>query len=162
MKQDLAGLSVPSTVLQYVDDILICFPTSDDCHAETIAILTKLAEGGQKASLTRLHYCRPQVKHLGRTISHGSRANAPSQMEGISKAPKPQTVGQIMSFLGMTGFSLVWVEDYAVKVALLYELITQADSKNLKDTLKWTAEAMIAFESIKQIFQIRPSNSYYM
>ncbi len=31
------------------------------------------------------------------------KAISPSQLEGISKAPQPQTVGQMMTFLGMTG-----------------------------------------------------------
>lgn len=47
-KQDLAGLSLTSTVLQYVDDILICLPMLDDCHVDTTAVLTKLTEGGHK------------------------------------------------------------------------------------------------------------------
>lgn len=86
----------------YVDDILICSPTLEDCHADTIAVLTRLREGGHKSSLTKLQYCQPQVKCLGRVIAHGSRAIAPSQLEAITKAPKPQTVGQMMTFLGMT------------------------------------------------------------
>lgn len=50
LKQDLAGLALTSTVYQYVDDILICSPTLEDCHADTVAVLTKVAEGGHKAS----------------------------------------------------------------------------------------------------------------
>ncbi len=43
------------------------------------------------------------------------KAVSPSQLEGISKAPQPQTVGQIMTFLGMTGFRADWIDDYAIK-----------------------------------------------
>lgn len=100
-----------------------------------IAVLTKLVDRGHKASLTKLQYCQPQVEYLGRVIAHGSKSIAPSNLEGISKAPKPQTVRQMITFLGMTGFSSDWVEDYSLKVAPLRALITQADSKNLRAPL---------------------------
>lgn len=40
-----------------------------------------------------------------------------SQLEGIVKAPRPQMIGQMMTFLGMTGMSSEWVEDYVEKAA---------------------------------------------
>lgn len=62
-----------------------------------------------------------------------------------------------MTFLGMTGFNSDWVEDYAVKVAPLRALITQADSKNLRAPLQWTIDALVSFEAIKQELQTAPS-----
>lgn len=62
-----------------------------------------------------------------------------------------------MTFLGMTGFSADWVEDYAIKVAPLRALITQADSRNLRAPLQWTVYAALAFESIKQELQTAPA-----
>lgn len=94
---------------------------------------------------------------MGRIIAHGSRAIAPSQLEGISRAPKPQTVGQMMTFLGMTGFSSDWIEDYAIKVSPLRSLMTNAGSKNLKAPLQWTLNALVAFENIKKELQSAPA-----
>lgn len=98
LKQDLAGLQLTSTTCQYVDDVLICSPTIKTCHADFMAVLKRLAEGGHKASLTKLQYCQAQVEYLGRVIAHGTKAIAPSHLEGISKAPKPRTVIQMMTF----------------------------------------------------------------
>ena len=49
-------------------------------------------------------------------ISHESKQMAPQQVEAILKVPKPQTVKQIMTFLGMAGFSADWLECYAEKI----------------------------------------------
>nr|XP_054587273.1 uncharacterized protein LOC129152946 [Nothobranchius furzeri] len=157
LKRSLEGIEVNSTVIQYVDDLLICARTIDDCHRDSIKVLQKLARGGHKASLTKLQYCQPQVEYLGRVISHGTVAISPEHVEGVSKAPQPQTIGQMMTFLGMTGFNSEWIENYAEKTAPLRALIKDAGSESLKSTLKWTNEAKIAFETIKQDMQTAPS-----
>lgn len=76
LKQDLGGLSLPSNVLRYVDDILICPLNLDDCHVDTIKVLSKLAEGGCKASLMKLQYCQLQVEYFGGMLVHGSKSIA--------------------------------------------------------------------------------------
>ncbi len=157
LKEDLSDLRLDSTLIQYVDDLLISSMTLEQCHQDSIKVLTKLAEGGHKASKEKLQYCLPQVEYLGRTISHGMKAISPSQLEGISKAPQPQTVGQMMTFLGMTGFSADWIEDYAIKTAPLRTLMKQVGHQNLRASLTWTADALIAFESLKKELQSAPA-----
>lgn len=157
LRQELEELTLTSKLIQYVDDLLICAPTLEECHRDSIKLLKKLAEGGHKASKAKLQYCQPQVEYLGRVISHGTVSVAPAQLEGVSKAPKPQTVGQMMTFLGMTGYSSDWIEDYAVKTAPLREIMKAAGVEKLKNRLSWTAEAELAFETIKQEMQTAPT-----
>lgn len=80
----------------------VCQPwrTAKKIHA----VLTRLAEGGHKASLTNLQYCQPQIENMGGIIAQGTKAIAPSPLEGISKASQPQTVGQMVTFFGQ-----VWI-----------------------------------------------------
>ncbi len=110
-----------------------------------------------KASKEKLQYCLPQVEYLGRIILHGMKAISPSQLEGISKAPQPQTVGQMMTFLGMTGFSADWIEDYAIQTAPLRDPMKQVGHQNLRASLTWTADALISFESLKKELQSAPA-----
>ncbi len=145
LRADLEDLMIDSTLLQYVDDLMICSATLEQCHKDSIKVLTKLAQGGHKVSKTKLHYCQPQVEYLGRLIAYGTKAIAPSHLEGISKIPLPQTVGQVMTFLGMVGFNADWMEDYAIKTAPLREIMKQAGLEHLSNTLKWTTDALITF-----------------
>ena len=84
---------------------------------DSIAVLIALAEGGHKVSKDKLQFCQQSVEYLGRQLSGDKKCIAPSQIEAISKASQPQTVGQMLSFLGMTGYSRPWICDYAIKIA---------------------------------------------
>ncbi len=150
LKADLEALMIDNTLLQYMDDLIICSSSLEQCHRDSIKVLTKLAQGGHKVSQNKIQYCQPQVEYLGRLIAFGTRAIAPAQLEGISKAPLPQTVGHMMTFLGMTGFSADWIEDYAVKTGPLREIMKQAGLQHLRNPLKWNTDALIAFETIKK------------
>ncbi|XP_024116725.1 uncharacterized protein LOC112138399, partial [Oryzias melastigma] len=122
-----------------------------------MTLLKRLSEGGHKVSQAKMQYCQTQVEYLGRLISHGAIAVTPSQLEGVSKAPRPRTVGQMMTFLGMTGFNSEWIEDYAIKTAPLRELMKSTGTQALSTPLQWTREATIAFETIKQEMQTAPA-----
>ncbi len=119
-----------------MDDLIICSSSLEQCHRDSIKVLTKFAQGGHKVSQNKIQYCQPQVEYLGRLIAFGTRAIAPAQLEGISKAPLPQTVGQMVTLLGMTGFSADWIEDYAVKTGPLREIMKQAGLQHLRNPLK--------------------------
>ncbi len=157
LKADLEDLTIDSTLIQYVDDLIICSSSLEQCHNDFIKVLNKLAQGGHKISKTKIQYCQPQVEYLGRLIAFGTRAIAPAQFQGISKTPLPQTVGQIMTFLGMTGFSADWIEDYAVKTAPLREIMKQAVLQHLSHPLKWNTDALLAFETLKKEIQQAPA-----
>uniref|UniRef100_A0A3B3BQX6 ribonuclease H n=1 Tax=Oryzias melastigma TaxID=30732 RepID=A0A3B3BQX6_ORYME len=157
LRRDLEGLRISSTLLQYVDDLLICSDTIEECHKDSMTLLKRLSEGGHKVSQAKMQYCQTQVECLGRLIPHGAIAVTPSQLEGVSKAPRPQTVGQMMTFLGMTGFNSEWIEDYAIKTAPLRELMKSTGTQALSTPLQWTREATIAFETIKQEMQTAPA-----
>ncbi len=57
LKEDLSDLRLDSTLMQYVDDLLISSMTLEQCHQDSIKVLNKLAEGGHKASKEKLQYC---------------------------------------------------------------------------------------------------------
>ncbi len=54
LKEDLSDLRLDSTLMQYVDDLLICSMTLEQCHQDSIKVLNKLAEGGHRASKEKL------------------------------------------------------------------------------------------------------------
>ena len=157
LAQDLQNLNVPSTVIQYVDDLLICSPTKEQCEIDSIAVLTALATGGHKVSKDKLQFCQQTVDYLGRQLCGDTKLIAPSQVEAIIQAPKPQTVGHMLSFLGMAGYSRPWICDYAFKTAPLRALIKAAGQTNNGAQLQWTEEAEGAFNALKTDMQSAPA-----
>ena len=53
------------------------------------------------------------------------------QLEAIMQAPRPEMVGQMMKFLGMTGFSMDWVEGYSEKTQPLRKLMKEVGQERL-------------------------------
>ena len=82
---------VTSTVLHFVDDLLIASEDKESCHKDSILILQKLAEKGHKVNRKKLQYCVESVSYLGQKISKGRHRISDEHIEAIRNAPKPRT-----------------------------------------------------------------------
>ncbi|XP_061685740.1 uncharacterized protein LOC133506038 [Syngnathoides biaculeatus] len=98
-------LSQGSVLLQYVDDLLIAAETSNQCVEATRAVLLKLADLGFKVSRKKLQCCRKSVVFLGRVITPAGLAMSPNHRSSILRHPRPETVLDMLSFLGLCGYS---------------------------------------------------------
>ncbi|XP_030580076.1 uncharacterized protein LOC115776499 [Archocentrus centrarchus] len=159
LKDDLEGIGqvLKSTVIQYVDDIMLCSPDAETCHKDSMKLLQILAEKGHKVSQKKLQYCQEKVVYLGQVITRGHRSISHSQLEAIRKAPKPRTVREMMTFLGIAGYSSAWIEDYASLTGPLRAMIKDTGSSQLHSMLSWTSDGFVAFETIKQRLQEAPA-----
>lgn len=159
LKDDLVGIDqiLESTVIQYMDDIIICSPDEETCHKDSIKLLQVLTEKGHKASRKKLQYCREKVVYLGQTITQGHRSISGNQLKAIRKAPKPRTVREMMTFLGIAGYSSAWIEDYARLTGPLRAMIKHTGNTKLHCNLSWTEEGLLAFETVKQRLQEAPA-----
>jgi len=97
------------------------------------------------------------VDYLGRRLSGDKRRIALSWIDTIAKASKPQTVEQMLTLLGMAGYSRPWICDYALKSAPLRALIRAAGQNSNAAMLQWTEEAEGAFLALKSDMQSAPA-----
>ncbi|KAL7868458.1 hypothetical protein SRHO_G00098420 [Serrasalmus rhombeus] len=146
---DLGDVQIDSTLLMYVDDLLIASPTKEQCEKDSIAVLTLLAEKGHKVSKEKLQFCQEEVNYLRRSLRGNERAIMSSHIKTVQAAPKPTTVSEMLTFLGMAGYSRQWICDFALKTAPLRRLIRSTGQQNMKHKLIWDEEADKAFEEIK-------------
>jgi len=86
-----------------------------------------------------------QVTYLGLKISRGQRELGRERKEAICRTPEPQTVKELRTFLGMTGWCRIWIYNYGWMVKPLYELL-----KNNARYLIRTGDAKRAFEQLKR------------
>lgn len=159
LKDDLVGIDqvIQSTVIQYVDDIIICSTDKETCHKDSIKLLQILAEKGHKASLKKLQYCQEKVAYLGQQITMGHRSISEIHLEAIRTAPKPRTVREMMTFLGIAGYSSAWVEEYASLTGPLRAMIKDTGNAKLHCNLSWTHDGLWAFEMTKKRLQEAPA-----
>ena len=94
---------------------------------------------------------------LGQIITKGHRSISDSHLEAIRKAPKPRTVREMMTFLGIAGYSSAWVEDYATLTGPLRAMIKDTGNAQLHCNLSWTQDGLLAFETTKKKLQEAPA-----
>ncbi|XP_023256299.1 uncharacterized protein LOC111650621 [Seriola lalandi dorsalis] len=152
LRAQLADLDIPDgcLVVQYVDDILVACPSPHTCLQLTRSILLRLHTCGYKVSKTKLQCCRASVTFLGREISGTGADMSALHKDSILNHPRPETVKDMLSFLGLTGYSRHFVPDYAGRTESLRALVKVQGCRNLSAKLDWTVEADSDFICLKQ------------
>ena len=117
----LAGLKWQNCLV-YLDDVIV-FSNNFNKHLEDLnQVLTRLAEAGLKLKAKKCHLCCEEVEFLGHVLTNkGIKAN-PEKLDIINKWPIPESVKQIQSFLGFTGYYRRLIRDYAIIEAPLRKL----------------------------------------
>lgn len=101
LKADLASIHLPqnSTLVQYVDDLLLASETERNCRIDSHHLLSCLPERGHEASPTKLQYLQKKVNYLGYIIFPGACKLALKRVKTILGMKPPQ----IRALLGMLG-----------------------------------------------------------
>ncbi|RMB94657.1 hypothetical protein DUI87_28892 [Hirundo rustica rustica] len=139
-------------LLQYVDDLLIATPTQETCVDWTVSLLNFLGLQGYRVSQKKAQMVRQTVIYLGYEVSAGQRTLGQDRKEAIYQTPKPQTVKELRTFLGMTGWCRLWIYNYGLLVKPLYALITEGSRD-----LQWTKDATRAFNQLKKALMSAPA-----
>lgn len=135
-----------------MDDILIATRTREACVAWTVSLLNFLGLQGYRVSKKKAQVVKQKVIYLGYEISAGQRTLGQDRKEAICQTPKPQTVKELRTFLGMTGWCRLWIHSYGLLVKPLYALIANGNRD-----LQWTKEATQAFQQLKNALMSAPA-----
>lgn len=121
LKEQLTGLPLPPGVvlIQYVDDILLAAPDAQTCLQATHTRLCRLYDIGFKVSKNKQQCCRHMVSFLGRIVLARGTGVDPAHKDSVLHHSKPLTVKDMLSFLGLTGYSRHFVPDYGEHTAPL-------------------------------------------
>ncbi|XP_062255780.1 protein NYNRIN-like [Platichthys flesus] len=158
LKDSLSSLEITpgSALLQYVDDLMICAPTKEQCEKDTVALLKHLDAQGHKASLKKLQFVKEQVSFLGHVITAEGKSLSPKRALAIQNIPKPVTKKQVMSFLGMCSYCRSFIPNYAVLEAPL-SAIAHGQGLQAYSKVTWTDDAEKAFTDLKLTLQTTPT-----
>ncbi|RMC20629.1 hypothetical protein DUI87_01481 [Hirundo rustica rustica] len=137
-------------LLQYVDDLLIATQTT--CVDWTVSLLNFLGLQGYRVSQKKAQMVRQTVIYLGYEVSAGQRTLGQDRKEAICQTPKPQTVKELRTFLGMTGWCRLWIYNYGLLVKPLYALITEG-----RRDFQWTKEATRTFDQLRKALMSAPA-----
>ncbi|XP_064262777.1 uncharacterized protein LOC135292511 [Passer domesticus] len=129
-------------LLQYVDDLLTATQTQE----------TRVHWTGYGISQKKAQMVRQAVICLGYEVSAGQRTLGQDGKEAICQTPSPQTLKELRTFLGMTGWCSLWISNYGLLVKPLYALIREGSRD-----LQWTKEATQASDQLKKALMSAPA-----
>ncbi|GBG77243.1 hypothetical protein CBR_g23571 [Chara braunii] len=128
-------------VVVYLDDILIFSKTVEEHVAHLDKVLSlqhKFKINGEKCE-----FGRTRILYLGHEISAEGLKPDDAKGASIRDWPRPQSVTEMRSFLGMTGYYRTFVKNYSIVAAPLTDL-TRLDTP-----WDWTDKCEAAFRHLK-------------
>ncbi|GBG81891.1 hypothetical protein CBR_g34074 [Chara braunii] len=130
-------------VIVYLDDILIFSKTVEEHVAHLDKVLSLLRQHKFKINGEKCEFGRTRVLYLGHEISAEGLKPDDAKVASIRDWPRPQSVTEMRSFLGMTGYYRTFVKNYSIVAAPLTDL-TRLDTP-----WEWTDECEAAFRHLK-------------
>lgn len=100
-------------------------------------VLKRIADFGLKLSPSKCKFFQTKVKYLGHVISAQGIQPDPDKVAAIREWPRPQTVRELRSFLGFTGYYQRFVRDYSRIVQAFNDLLKGEFAPRHKGQSHW-------------------------
>ena len=111
-------------VIVFIDDILV-YSKSEDEHAKHLRfVLQTLRDHLLYTKFSKYEFWLEQVSFLGHVVSKDGIQVDPKKIEAVAEWPRPTTVTEIRSFLGLAGYYRRFVKDFS-KIAAPLTRLTQ-------------------------------------
>lgn len=128
----------------YLDDVIVYSATIEEQARRLGNVFSKLQEANLKVNREKCRFVRKEVAYLGHVVSeHGVRTD-PTKIEAVRAYPRPRSVREVRSFLGLAGYYRRFVAGFAG----IAQPMTELTKKNA--TFRWTTEAEEAFNELKE------------
>ena len=109
-------------VLIFLDDLIVFSSTLEEHETRLSHVLERLREYGLKLSPEKYMFFQTSVRYHGHIVSRDGVKTDPEKVETLKTWPRPQTLKELQSFLGFTGYYRRFVKDYSKIVKPLTSL----------------------------------------
>ncbi|KAL8110230.1 hypothetical protein AgCh_026082 [Apium graveolens] len=131
-------------VIVFIDDILV-YSKSEEVHEEHLRVVLEIL-GNNKlyAKYKKCEFWLDQVAFLGHIVSADGIKVDPAKVKDITNWPRPSTVTEVRSFLGLAGYYRRFVEGFST-IAMPLTQLTRKSNKFI-----WTDECETSFQELKK------------
>ena len=134
-------------VFVYLDDILVASKSMSEHREHVQKVLQRLKESGLRLKPSKCSFATTEIEYLGHTLTpEGVRPND-SKITAVREYPRPQTVKQVKSFLGLANF----YRRHIPNMAAISRPLTNLTRKENMHQFIWTSECTVAFEIKKRL-----------
>ncbi|GKB68326.1 retrotransposon protein, putative, ty3-gypsy subclass [Tanacetum coccineum] len=121
------------------------YSKSEEEHEQHLRIVLEiLRQKKLYAKFSKCEFWLQQVAFLGHIVSADGIIMDPSKVEAITKWPRPTTVTEVRSFLGLAGYYRRFVEGFSRLALPLTQLMRKGEK------FVWTDERNESFEELKR------------
>ena len=139
-------------MFSWLGDILIASTTWEEHLATLTLVLTRLLAAGLSANSVKCIFGSSSQEFLGMIIDSTGLHPAPTKLKAITSMPRPQTVEELRTFLGLTGYLRQFVPNYSLTAAPLTDILRNKDfasKRARKNCIVWGVEEEQAFQSLR-------------
>lgn len=134
----------------YMDDIIVFSSTLEEHVTILSQILERFSQHKLKLKTKKSKFLLNQVVYLGFIISSEGLKTDPKKVECIQKFPRPQTVKQVQSFMGICNYYRRYINNYAGLAKCLYNICKK------DQPFDWSNECEKSFNSFKELLSNPP------
>nr|GEV41374.1 reverse transcriptase [Tanacetum cinerariifolium] len=131
-------------VIVLIDDILVFSKSKEEHEHHLRTVLQTLRQEKLYAKFSKCEFWLSSVAFLGHIVSAEGITMDPAKVEAITKWPRPTSVTEVRSFLGLAGYYRRFVEGFPRLALPLTKLIRKSEK------FVWNEEREKSFEELKQ------------
>nr|GFC49240.1 putative reverse transcriptase domain-containing protein [Tanacetum cinerariifolium] len=131
-------------VIVFIDDILVFSKSKEEHEDHLRTVLQTLRHKKLYAKFSKCEFWLSSVAFLGHIVSAKGITMDPAKVEAITKWPRPTSVTEVRSFLGLAGYYRRFVEGFSRFALPLTKLIRKGER------FVWDEEREKSFEELKQ------------
>ena len=153
MDRVLAGLHW-ETCLFYLDDIIVFSSTWEEHLARLGQVFERLRHANLKLGAEKCAFAAKEVSYLGHRVTEEGLLPDSALLAAIREIPPPKTATEVRSFLGLAGYYLRYVKNFAAIAGPLHTL-TRKDA-----VFHWSTSCQDAFDRLKMLLTTSPITAF--
>ncbi|CAB0019628.1 unnamed protein product, partial [Nesidiocoris tenuis] len=150
MRQLLKPLIDKQVVEVYLDDVLVHTPSFSKHLVVLEEVFGLLRSANLKLNVKKCEFLRRSATYLGHLITRDGIKTDPKKVESIVQWPKPTTVKELRSFVGLCSYYREFIPKLAEIAKPLYR------AQNHPGELQWNEDCQNAFAKLKELLQNAP------
>nr|GFA49124.1 reverse transcriptase [Tanacetum cinerariifolium] len=131
-------------VIVFIDDIIVFSKSKEEHEDHLRTVLQTLRKEKLYAKFSKCEFWLSSVAFLGHIVSAEGIMMDPAKVEAITKWPRPTSVTEVRSFLGLAGYYRRFVEGFLRLALPLTKLMCKGEK------FIWNEEREKSFEELKQ------------
>ncbi|KAL7824648.1 hypothetical protein SRHO_G00344920 [Serrasalmus rhombeus] len=152
MDSMLCGM--PGTVC-YMDDVVVFGENEEQLEQRLRQVFQRFKNRGLTLNRDKCIFGLQQIEILGHVITAEGIKPDSRKVEAICKAPRPENIQLLRSFLGTCGFLMKFIPNYANLSEPLRKLTRKGQA------WEWTSETERSFQAMKEALVSEPCLAYF-